>query len=369
MAPYYASSRLILPEVVGEDEQLVAQGSAFVQVVNQITQLGGPILGGLLIALISAPAVLLIDAASYAFSFVVILRVRPRGQDGRAGARPRAASSPACATSYAITLLGPMMAAAAFINFVAQALIAMLPVLVVHRFDANPKIVGFFFAAFGAGALIGSLIAAKLVRKVPLPEAFRRLAILVHGRAAVATRDHLPWPVVVAVLAAFGVCAPLVNAPILGLLTVRTPAALRPKVMTAVMTISDRDRPARLPRRRPVAAVRRDDGACSSRSPPASPSARSAFSAAVSAERRPGKRKPTRFQRASSQPSCPAELRADWVPAEAAGHERLLRPAVDLRAGRVLPAPARTAASARASFGTRLRASAASPRRGAHWSV
>jgi MFS family permease len=29
-APYYASSRLILPEVVGEDEQLVAQGSAFV---------------------------------------------------------------------------------------------------------------------------------------------------------------------------------------------------------------------------------------------------------------------------------------------------------------------------------------------------
>ena len=34
MAPYYASSRLILPEVVGDDEQLVAQGSAFVQAVT-----------------------------------------------------------------------------------------------------------------------------------------------------------------------------------------------------------------------------------------------------------------------------------------------------------------------------------------------
>ena len=72
MAPYYASSRLILPEVVGEDEQLVAQGSAFVQAITQLTQLGGPILGGLLISLTSAPAVLIVDAATYAFSFVVI---------------------------------------------------------------------------------------------------------------------------------------------------------------------------------------------------------------------------------------------------------------------------------------------------------
>ena len=40
------------------------------------------------------------------------------------------------------------------------------------------------------------------------------------------------------VLAAFGFCAPLVNAPVLAILTVRAPAALRPKVMTAVMTIA-----------------------------------------------------------------------------------------------------------------------------------
>ena len=48
----------------------------------------------------------------------------------------------------------------------------------------------------------------------------------------------LPWPVVLIVLAAFGFCAPLVNAPLLGILTVRPPEALRPKVITAVMTIS-----------------------------------------------------------------------------------------------------------------------------------
>jgi hypothetical protein len=43
---------------------------------------------------------------------------------------------------------------------------------------------------------------------------------------------------VIVVLGAFGACAPLVNAPVMGLLTVRAPEALRPKVMTAVMTLS-----------------------------------------------------------------------------------------------------------------------------------
>jgi MFS family permease len=236
MAPYYASSRLILPEVLGEDEQLVAQGSAFVQAANQVTQLGGPILGGLLIAWISAPAVLLIDAMTYAFSFLVILTfVRA----GKRVAPSEASRGLFAGLRYVVRdpLLGPMMAAAAFINFVAQALIAMLPVLVVRRFDADPKIVGFLFAAFGAGALLGSLIAVNVVRKVPL----LRLAggaILVMAVPLWLLAIDLPWPAVVAVLAAFGVCAPLVNAPVMGLLTVRTPEALRPKVLTAVMTIS-----------------------------------------------------------------------------------------------------------------------------------
>jgi predicted MFS family arabinose efflux permease len=235
-APYYASSRLILPEVVGEDEQIVAQGSALVQMVTQLTQLGGPILGGLLISWISAPTVLLIDAASFAFSFFVIfvfVRV------GKKVAPDESSRGLFAGLRYVVrdNLLGPMMAAAAFINFVAQGLFAMLPVLVLRRFDENPKILGFFFAAFGAGALIGSLIAAQVVRKVALTR-LAGLAILGMAVPLWLLAITLPWPLVVVVLAAFGVFAPLVNAPVLAILTVRTPAALRPKVMTAVMTIS-----------------------------------------------------------------------------------------------------------------------------------
>ena len=236
MAPYYSSSRLILPEVLGDDEGLVAQGSAFVQAANQVTQLCGPLLAGVLIAWLSAPAVLLIDAATYAVSFVIILVFV------RAGKRvaPDASSRGLFAgLRYVLRdkVLGPMMAAAAFINFVAQGLIAMLPVLVVRRFDADPHIVGYFFAAFGAGALIGSLVAAQVVRKVPLLK-LAGIAIIGMALPLWALAIDLPWPAVMAVLAAFGFCAPLVNAPVLSILTVRPPAALRPKVLTAVMTIS-----------------------------------------------------------------------------------------------------------------------------------
>jgi MFS family permease len=236
MAPYYSSSRLILPEVIGEDEQLVAQGSAFVQAANQLTQLGGPILAGVLIAWLSAPAVLLIDAATYAVSFVVILVFVRAGKRFPADESSRGVFA---GLRYVLhdKLLGPMMAAAAFINFVAQGLIAMLPVLAVRRFDADPKIVGFFFAAFGAGALAGSVVASQIVRKVPL---LRLAALGILGMAVplwLLALD-LPWPAVIVVLAGFGFCAPLVNAPVLGILTVRPPEALRPKVITAVMTIS-----------------------------------------------------------------------------------------------------------------------------------
>jgi predicted MFS family arabinose efflux permease len=113
----------------------------------------------------------------------------------------------------------------------------MLPVLAVRRFDENPRILGFFFAAFGAGALLGSLFAAQIVRKVKLTR-LAGVAIVAMAIPLWVLALTLPWPAVVIVLAAFGFCAPLVNAPIFAILTVRTPPALRPKVLTAVMTIA-----------------------------------------------------------------------------------------------------------------------------------
>jgi len=236
LAPYYASSRLILPEVLGDDEQLVAQGSAFLSAANQLTQLFGPIIGGLLIAWIGAPKVLLIDSATYAFSFVVILVFVHAGK--------RVAGDESSRGLFAglrflvhDRLLGPTMVAAAVINMVAEGLVVTLPVLVFRRYGADAKIVGFLFAAFGGGALVGSLLASQLVRKVPLLR-LASLGILAMSLPLWLLAIPMPWWVVVFVLGAFGCCAPLVNSPMIAVLTVRTPEALRAKVLTAVVTIS-----------------------------------------------------------------------------------------------------------------------------------
>ena len=50
IAPYFASQRLILPELVGDEEHVVAQANAVVEGAQRATSLLGPAAAGLLIA-------------------------------------------------------------------------------------------------------------------------------------------------------------------------------------------------------------------------------------------------------------------------------------------------------------------------------
>jgi MFS family permease len=79
-APYFASSRLVVPEVAGEDEQAVASVNAVLSGANQITQLAGPVLAGVLIAATSPATVLVVDGCTYVFSFLTIALVVRAGR-------------------------------------------------------------------------------------------------------------------------------------------------------------------------------------------------------------------------------------------------------------------------------------------------
>jgi MFS family permease len=71
-APYFSSARLVVPEIAGEDEGAVASVNAVLAGANQITQLAGPVLAGVLIALTSPTTVLVVDAATFVVSFLII---------------------------------------------------------------------------------------------------------------------------------------------------------------------------------------------------------------------------------------------------------------------------------------------------------
>jgi MFS family permease len=98
LAPYFSAQRLVLPELVGEDERVVAQANAVVEGAQRATALLGPALAGLLIAAVGATKVLYIDAATFLVSVILLALFVPSESRSRRATRRRA-SSPACASS------------------------------------------------------------------------------------------------------------------------------------------------------------------------------------------------------------------------------------------------------------------------------
>jgi MFS family permease len=235
-APYMASSRLIIPEVTGEDEQAVASVGAVLSGANQLTQLAGPVIAGLLIAATTPSTVLVVDGCTYLFSFLVILTVVRAGKRVEAAARQKGLFS-GVKFLLADALLGPIAIAACAINFVAQGIVLGVQGIAYFRYDANAHVLGYLFAGFGVGALAGAIVAQQAAQKVPLLK-LAAVGIVALPLPLFLLSPTTSWPVAVLILAAFAFFVPLVNAPVVGILTIRTPAELRPKVLTAFMTLA-----------------------------------------------------------------------------------------------------------------------------------
>ena len=235
-APYFASSRLIVPEVAGEDEQAVASVNAVLSGANQLTQLAGPVLAGVIIGLFGASTVLVVDGCTYIFSFLVILTVVRAGKRVEAAAQQKGVFS-GLKFLLGDSLLGPLVIAACAINFVAQGIALGVQAIDYFRYHASGHVVGILFAGFGIGALAGAIVAQQLTQKVPLLK-LAAVAIVAMPLPLFLLSPTTPWPAATIIIAGFAFFTPLVNAPVIGILTVRTPAELRPKVMTAVMTVA-----------------------------------------------------------------------------------------------------------------------------------
>jgi MFS family permease len=238
MPPYFASQRTILPELVGEDERRMSQANSVVEGGTALAGLAGPALAGLLVPVVGVSNVLYVDAATYVVSFLLIAVFVPRR---------KAATTPARAETHGVTaglrfllrdrLLAPLAITVIGAGFITSGLDAGLPVYAYSELDGSARVAGLLYATLGAGALVGSAVAVAAVRRMPP----LRLA----GTAALAFAVPLwvipflpPPPVVFVALFVSMLCAPIVNGPIVAVLTARTPIELRAKVMTALVSIS-----------------------------------------------------------------------------------------------------------------------------------
>ena len=123
------------------------------------------------------------------------------------------------------------------LNFLGAGLSATLPFYAYDSFSGDSKVAGLFFMALGAGALLGSIGAVLVVKRVA-PLRLAGLAIVAMSLPLWLLPLDLPaWGVMAALFTAT-LFTPLVNGPVIGLITARTPVELRPKVMTALISVS-----------------------------------------------------------------------------------------------------------------------------------
>ena len=159
--PYGAAQRIVVAEILDEDEASVERANALLQGATRITMLAGPALAGILIAAVGAPVVLLVDAASYVVSFLLVTlfvpvarAVRVDSEDGQgllAGVR------------YLLRdpLLRGWTAAVVVGDASFSVLFVAIPVLVVHHYGADPRLAGAFLASWGVGCVAGNLVAYR----------------------------------------------------------------------------------------------------------------------------------------------------------------------------------------------------------------
>jgi MFS family permease len=235
-APYFAAQKVIVPELLGEDERRVSEANALFQGATRVTMLLGPVAAGVLIAALDAPTVLVVDGATYVVSVALVAAFVPQraplaadeGDRGiRAGLR-FLVHEPLLRVWNLAFAVGD----AAWIAF-----FATVPVLVLARFDADPRIAGLLFASFGLGAVVGNAVAYRyLLKRV---DGLRLIATCIMGQAIplwLLTLD-VPAAALCAALVASGLANGLVNPSIHSLMTLRIPPALRPTVMTTMMLV------------------------------------------------------------------------------------------------------------------------------------
>jgi hypothetical protein len=225
-----------VPVVVGYPERLVARAGAIVGTSQQFTQIFGPVLAGVVIALTSPATVLVVDGGTFVFSFLTILLTVRAGRRVQETTESRGVLA-GVRFVFRDRLLGPVVLAACVLNAVVQGLVVGLNTLAYFHYSGNAHIAGFLFGALGFGALLGAVVAQHVTKNGDLLK-IAALAIVAATLPTWLLAIELPWYAAVLVIGAFAFFLPLVNSPLIGVFTVRTPPELRPKAMTAMFTLS-----------------------------------------------------------------------------------------------------------------------------------
>lgn len=229
-AAHMPAQRLILAEVVGDEESLVARANAYLDGAQTATPPVGPALAGVLIAALGAPNVLYGDAATFGIAALTVGLLVPRrepvAEDEARGLLTGVRFI--LRTRLFVVLCLSMLV----MEFFFMLFMTALPVFAFSDFDQNARIAGVFYAAMGAGALLGMPVVSVVVRRFGALHV-AAAAFVLASIPKFLLGIPLPAAGVAALLVLQGFVGPLTGAPIFTVITTRTPAALRDLVLPA----------------------------------------------------------------------------------------------------------------------------------------
>lgn len=155
-----------LPSIIERAD--LPHANARLALSTSVARIAGPAAAGAIIGLISESGVLIVGAALYLISALLIGKIRTEGVSTALHVREPIATSLSHGfrTLRGIPVLSALVFSAAFTSMFGIAFQTLLLIFLVDRFGLDAPRIGLLLAAGGAGAVCGSLLSGRMVRSI-----------------------------------------------------------------------------------------------------------------------------------------------------------------------------------------------------------
>ncbi len=185
-APFEAARSALQPEVLTGDRYVV--GAAICNINGQVAQVAGFAAGGVLVALLSPSLALVLNAATFAVSAMLLqVGLRRLPAAGRAGGTSHLTARADIATGFHFVFRAPMLRQLALLAWIGAAFSAIpegLAAPYAASLGGGAGTVGLLLAANPLGAVIGAAAIARLVAPARRVRLMVPLAVLACGSLA-----------------------------------------------------------------------------------------------------------------------------------------------------------------------------------------
>jgi MFS family permease len=200
-----ARAATVADVLTGEAYDLASSATSM---TREAALLGGFLVGGAAVSVVGARGCLLLDAASFLASAVLLRAVRHRPAARRRASSPRGLVDPRLAEGLRVVFADPRLRALALLAWTCCFYVVpeALAVPYAHRHGAGSTAAGVLLAATPAGAAVGAYALVRLAGRALRRRLMGPLAVL-SCLALVPAAINPPWPVLAGLLAVTGIAS------------------------------------------------------------------------------------------------------------------------------------------------------------------